>query len=87
MNYDLGYQNEEPRGQDDQDTRHMGNGLLVILKKRKYTISIMKTGAFQCQIDEIIRAGHARIFNPDTLAQAHSEEYDNCAYCIGGSKR
>jgi hypothetical protein len=41
----------------------------------------------QCQIDEIIRARHAVVFSPDTLAQAHPEGYDNCAYCIGGSTR
>jgi hypothetical protein len=41
----------------------------------------------QCQIDEIIAAGHAVIFNPDTLAQARQQGYDNCAYCIGGSTR
>jgi len=41
----------------------------------------------QCQIDEIIRAGHAVVFTPDALSQAHSEGYDNCAYCIGGSRR
>lgn len=41
----------------------------------------------QCQIDEIIAAGHARTFTPDTLEQAHSEGYDNCAYCIGGGTR
>jgi hypothetical protein len=40
-----------------------------------------------CQIDEIIRAGHTITFNPDTLAQAHRQGYDNCAYCIGGSVR
>ena len=40
-----------------------------------------------CQIDEIIRAGHAKVFHFDTLTQAHSEGYDNCAYCIGGSRR
>lgn len=40
-----------------------------------------------CQIDEIIRAGHAKAFFPDTLAQAHAEGYDNCAYCIGASRR
>jgi hypothetical protein len=38
-----------------------------------------------CQIDEIIRAGHDRPFN--TLAEAHSAGYDNCAYCLGGSSR
>ncbi len=40
-----------------------------------------------CQIDEILRAKHAVGFRPDTLAQARSEGYDNCAYCIGGSTR
>lgn len=40
-----------------------------------------------CQIDEIIRAGNARTFSPDTLIQARSEGYDNCAKCIGGSRR
>jgi hypothetical protein len=46
-----------------------------------------KTGTNECQIDEIIAAGHARTFNPDTLDQAHGEGYDNCQYCIGGSTR
>ena len=35
----------------------------------------------QCQIDEIILAGHAIPF--DTLEQAHQAGYDNCPYCIG----
>lgn len=38
-----------------------------------------------CQIDEIIRAGHAVPFN--SLDDAHRQGYDNCAYCIGGSRR
>jgi len=41
----------------------------------------------KCQIDEIIRAGHAVVFTPDTLEQAHKESFDNCAWCIGGSTR
>ena len=40
-----------------------------------------------CQIDEILRAGHAVGFIPDTLEQAHKDGYDNCAWCIGGSTR
>ena len=40
-----------------------------------------------CQIDEILAAGHAVGFRPDTLAQARSEGFDNCHYCIGGSTR
>ena len=46
-----------------------------------------KTSPSECQIDEIIAAEHAKAFDPDTLDQAHSEGYDNCAYCIGGSIR
>ena len=46
-----------------------------------------KTGANQCQIDEIIAAGHAVTFTPDSLDQAHSEGYDNGAHCIGDSQR
>lgn len=44
-----------------------------------------KTGAFQCQIDEIINAGHDRPYN--TLQAARAAGYDNCAYCIGRSTR
>lgn len=40
-----------------------------------------------CQIQEIINAGHAVIFDPDTLAQANSEGFDNGHWCIGGSTR
>jgi len=40
-----------------------------------------------CQIDEIIRAGHAVIFEEDTLQKFIEEGYDNGHYCIGGSKR
>jgi len=39
----------------------------------------------QCQIDEIIQAGHAVPFH--TLEAAHDAEYDNCHYCLGGSTR
>ena len=40
-----------------------------------------------CQIDEIIAAGHAVKFNPDTLTEAHRLAYDNCAKCLPGSTR
>ncbi len=40
-----------------------------------------------CRIGEIIAAGNAVGFDPDTLEQAHVEGYDTCSYCIGGSKR
>jgi hypothetical protein len=37
-----------------------------------------------CQLSEI---KSKKVFNPDTLQQAHREGYDNCAYCLGGSRR
>jgi hypothetical protein len=37
-----------------------------------------------CQIDEIIRAGHAIAFSPDSLIQAHRLGYKYCIYCIRG---
>ena len=38
-----------------------------------------------CQIDEIIRAGNDRPYN--SITSAHDEGNDNCAYCLGGSRR
>ncbi len=38
-----------------------------------------------CQIDEIIQAGHDRPF--DSLDAAHAAGHDNGHYCIGGSTR
>ena len=40
-----------------------------------------------CQIDEILRAGNAVAFIPDTQAQARGEGYDNCHYCLAESAR
>lgn len=40
-----------------------------------------------CQVDEFLRAGHGVYFVPDNLQQAHTEGYDNCAKCLGGSTR
>ncbi len=56
-------------------------------KKEVHDLDNEKTGENECQINEIIAANHAKIFNPDTLQQAHNEVYDNCAHCIGGSTR
>jgi len=38
-----------------------------------------------CQINEIIRAGHAVPYH--SLDAAHADGYDNCYWCIGGSTR
>ena len=55
-------------------------------KKEVHDLDNEQTGPSECQINKIIKAGHATIFNPDELEQAHREGYDNCAYCIGRSK-
>ena len=44
-----------------------------------------KTGANQCQIDEIIAAKNERPYT--SLDTAHRDGYDNCQYCLGGSTR
>ena len=41
----------------------------------------------QCRIDEIVEGGNAVAFEKDSLARAHWEGYDNCAYCLGRSIR
>ena len=38
-----------------------------------------------CQIDEVIRAGHDKPFTD--LNVAHRAGYDNCAYWMGSSNR
>lgn len=38
-----------------------------------------------CQIGEIIHAKHDRPYT--VLSTAHNDGYDNCANCIGGSRR
>ena len=38
-----------------------------------------------CQIDEIIDAGHDKPFS--SLTTAHNQGYDNCHWCLGGSTR
>lgn len=63
--------------------RHLGNKS----KMEVHDLHNEKTGANQCQIDEIIQSGNAVVFTPDSLDQAHREGYDNCRYCIGRSTR
>jgi hypothetical protein len=38
-----------------------------------------------CQIDEILRAGHDKPY--DSLSEAKRDGYDPCAYCLQGSTR
>lgn len=54
-------------------------------KKEVYDLDNEKTGGNECQIDEIIRAGNDKPFT--SLSAAHNTSYDNCAHCLGGSRR
>lgn len=60
--------------------RYMGN-------TNKMEVHDLQRETSQCQISEIISAGHAVGFQPDTLSQAHSEGFDDCAYCLSSSQR
>jgi hypothetical protein len=51
-------------------------------KREVHDLDAEKT---QCQIDEIIRAGHDKPYN--SLEAAHVDGYDDCAYCLPKSKR
>ena len=53
--------------------------------KEVHRLSNEDTSANGCQISELLAATHGVAFSPDTLAQAHTDGYDNCAKCIGGS--
>jgi hypothetical protein len=61
--------------------RYLGN----VGKMEVHDLDNEKTGANQCQIDEIIRAGNDRPFT--SLQAAHAAGHDDCAYCLGGSRR
>lgn len=54
-------------------------------KKEVHDLDNEKAGANQCQIDEIIKAGNDKPY--DSQAAANRDGYDNCQWCIGGSKR
>lgn len=69
--------------------RHRGNmngeRYLANTSPSKREVHDLDNEKANCQIDEIIRAGHDKPYT--SLASAHADDYDNCAYCIGGSKR
>lgn len=56
-----------------------------VSKREVHDLDNEKTGANQCQIDEIINAGNDKPYN--SLADAKRDGFDNCQWCIGGSTR
>ena len=71
-----------PKKERPVDKRYIGNN-----SSTKMEVHDLLNEQTNCQINEIIRAGHAVVFEHDTLVQASIEGYDNCAYCLGGSTR
>jgi hypothetical protein len=63
------------------------NGITYLGNKNTTEVHNLRNEKALCQIDEIFRAGHAVKFIPDTLDEAHRNGYDNCHWCIGGSRR
>lgn len=62
-----------------------GERYLANSSKSKMEVHDLDNEKTNCQIDEIIKAGHDRPYT--SLSSAHSDGYDNCAYCLGGSTR
>jgi hypothetical protein len=54
-------------------------------KKEVHDLDNEKTGANQCQINEIIKAGNDKPYT--SLLAAKAAGYDNCAHCLGASAR
>ncbi len=69
--------------------RHKGNmngeKYLANTSPSKKEVHDLDEEKSQCQIDEIIEAGHDKPYS--TLAAARDDGYDNCHYCIGESTR
>lgn len=54
-------------------------------KKEVHDLDNEKTGANECQIDEIIKAKNDKPY--DSLDQARRDGYDDCKHCLKDSKR
>ena len=67
--------------------RHIGrmNGERYLGNHNTMEVHDLDNENSNCQIDEIIRAGHERPFN--SPLEAKSQGYDNGHWCLGGSLR
>lgn len=62
-----------------------GERYLANTSSTKLEVHDLDNEKTNCQIDEIIDAGHDKPYT--SLQAAHDDGYDNCAYCLGGSTR
>jgi hypothetical protein len=67
-------------GGEKKMPRYLGN-------TNKMEVHDLRNEQVKCQIQKIRNAKHDVYFTPDTLDEAHRRGFDNCAHCIGGSRR
>jgi hypothetical protein len=60
------------------------NGQQYCGNVNKFEVHDLDNEKTNCQIDEIIKAGHDKPFT--SLSSANAAGYDNCAWCLGASK-
>lgn len=65
-------------------TGHM-NGEQYLANTHEKEVHDLDRETTNCQINEIIRAGHDKPYI--SLTAARADGHDNCAYCLGGSTR
>jgi len=61
------------------------NGKKFIGNTNKNEVHDLDNEKTSCQIDKI-KLDHIVTFVSDSLSEAHSQGFDNCAHCIGQSK-
>lgn len=67
-------------------TGHMnGERYLANTSPSKKEVHDLDNEKTNCQIDEIIKAGHDKAYN--SLDAAHKDGHDDCAYCLKNSTR
>lgn len=65
---------------------HMnGERYLANTSPSKLEVHDLDNETANCQIDEIIRAGHDKPY--PSIDAAHRDGYDDCAYCLKNSTR
>ena len=62
-----------------------GERYLANTSPSKREVHDLDAETIQCQVDEIIRAGHDKPYH--SLEAAHRDAYDDCAYCLPNSSR
>ena len=78
------YQKEDQMAR--RQSGHMkGERYLANTSPSKLEVHDLDNEKTDCQINEIIKAGHDKPYG--SLDAAKRDGFDNCAYCIGGSTR